>query len=152
MQKTQTAPPAISQMHPAQPGAAPPAPPSQPQTMPVVPAPPAPAPLPIQHTQYAPQQQNHVQGTTYQPQPQPQQQQTQQQQQQQTQPQQHQFVSAPVAPGTMQQQQTQQVQQQPAVAPAPPQQAASLYSHQGLNGGWQSDQDYNERRKMIAKM
>ena len=151
MQKTQTAPPAISQMHPAQPGAAPPAPPSQPQTMPVVPAPPAPAPLPIQHTQYAPQQQNHVQGTTYQPQPQPQQQQTQQQQQQ-TQPQQHQYVSAPVAPGTMQQQQTQQVQQQPAVAPAPPQQAASLYSHQGLNGGWQSDQDYNERRKMIAKM
>ena len=151
MQKTQTAPPAISQMQPAQPGAAPPAPPSQAQTMPVVPAPPAPAPLPIQHTQYAPQQQNHVQGTTYQPQPQPQQQQTQQQQQQ-TQPQQHQYVSAPVAPGTMQQQQTQQVQQQPAVAPAPPQQAASLYSHQGLNGGWQSDQDYNERRKMIAKM
>ena len=24
--------------------------------------------------------------------------------------------------------------------------------HQGLNGGWQSDKDVNERRKMIAKM
>jgi hypothetical protein len=26
------------------------------------------------------------------------------------------------------------------------------FPHQGLNGGWQSDQDYQERRKMIAKM
>jgi hypothetical protein len=37
-------------------------------------------------------------------------------------------------------------QQQQQQAPPP------IYPHQGLNGGWQSDQDYNERRKMIAKM
>merc|ERR1712238_57807 len=108
----------------------------------------------MQHTQYAPQQQNHVQGTTYQPQQQQQQQQPQPQQQQ---PQQQQYVSAPVAPGSISQQQpTQQVAQQPIVAPVAPQQqqqqTTTIYPHQGLNGGWQSDQDYNERRKMIAKI
>jgi len=52
-----------------------------------------------------------------------------------------------------QQQQTQQVAQQPVVAPQQQQQqTTTIYASQGLNGGWQSDQDYNERRKMIAKM
>ena len=32
------------------------------------------------------------------------------------------------------------------------QQQRSRMSHQGLNGGWQSDRDVNERRKMIAKI
>lgn len=36
-------------------------------------------------------------------------------------------------------------QQQP-----PPQQ--QIFPHQGLNGGWQSDKDYEDRRKMIAKI
>jgi len=104
----------------------------------------------MQHTQYAPQQQNHVQGTTYQPQ---QQQQQQQQPQQQQQQQHQQYASAPAAPGSMpQQQQTQQVAQQPVVAPQQQQQTTTIYANQGLNGGWQSDQDYNERRKMIAKI
>ena len=92
--------------------------------------------IPMQHTQYAPQQQSHVQGTTYQAAPQ----------------QQQQYVSAPaVQVGAIPQQQ--QVAQ-PAAAPAaqPQQQAGQMYPHTGLNGGWQSDQDYNERRKMIAKM
>lgn len=39
----------------------------------------------------------------------------------------------------------------PPPAQQQPQQGQS-FPHQGLNGGWQSDQDYNERRKMIAKM
>jgi E1A/CREB-binding protein len=33
-----------------------------------------------------------------------------------------------------------------------PQQPQQHYPHQGLNGGWQSDKDYQERRKMIAKI
>jgi hypothetical protein len=50
-----------------------------------------------------------------------------------------------------------QPQQQHQAPPAPPQPAQAPpqgqhFPHQGLNGGWQSDQDYNERRKMIAKM
>jgi E1A/CREB-binding protein len=39
--------------------------------------------------------------------------------------------------------------QTPAQQQAPPQQH---FPHQGLNGGWQSDKDYQERRKMIAKI
>ena len=37
----------------------------------------------------------------------------------------------------------------------PPQQQGQGHHNpvqQGLNGGWQSDKDVNERRKMIAKM
>jgi E1A/CREB-binding protein len=72
-----------------------------------------------------------------------------------------------------QQQQQQQIQQQQAVAPVTmqlPQQASLLKNfapapqqvqvqqqqhsmpQQGLNGGWQSDKDYQERRKMIGKI
>eukprot|EP00536_Pseudo-nitzschia_multiseries_P016034 jgi/Psemu1/247266/estExt_Genewise1.C_10040019 len=111
--------------------------------MPAAPvAAPVPNSIPMQHTQYAPQQQNNVQGTTYQP--------AQQQQQR--------YVGAPAAPvGAMSQQQQPVAQPVGApVAPAPgqpqQQQAAQIYPHQGLNGGWQSDQDYSERRKMIAKI
>lgn len=41
----------------------------------------------------------------------------------------------------------------PAAA-QPPQQPAQqpAFPHQGLNGGWQSDKDYQERRKMIGKI
>jgi hypothetical protein len=41
-----------------------------------------------------------------------------------------------------------QVTQPGQVQPAPQQH----FPHQGLNGGWQSDKDVQERRKMIAKM
>ena len=41
-----------------------------------------------------------------------------------------------------------QPQQQVAV----PQQQQQHFPHQGLNGGWQSDKDYHDRRKMIAKI
>ena len=114
-----------------------PAPQAAPQ-QPMMPAAPVAAPIPMQHTQYAPQQQNNVQGTTFQP----------QQQQQQR------YVGAPgTQVGAMPQQQ-QPVTQQVAAPVAQPQrqQTTQIYPHQGLNGGWQSDQDYNERRKMIAKM
>jgi hypothetical protein len=63
------------------------------------------------------------------------------------------------------QQQTQQQQQQQYAPPQPqpgaahasyppqqPQQQQQGYLHQGLNGGWQSDRDYQERRTMIAKI
>jgi hypothetical protein len=47
-------------------------------------------------------------------------------------------------------------QAQPAAAPAQPvgvpQGQTQHIAHQGLNGGWQSDKDVNERRRMIAKM
>ena len=135
-----------------------------------VPAPvpgPAPGPIPMQHTQYAPQPQNHVQGTTYQAQPQQQQQQQQQQMgmvgTQGSAP----LAPQPMAPAPGQPQQQQQVMQG-GVPPSQQQQQQQQYHHQqqqpqqavqqqqgftqGLNGGWQSDQDYNERRKMIAKM
>lgn len=46
-----------------------------------------------------------------------------------------------------QQAQFQQPQQQ-----RPQGQGGGHLPHQGLNGGWQSDKDVNERRKMIAKM
>jgi hypothetical protein len=104
-------------------------PPPQQQIMPAAPPNPGPAPgqIPMQHAQYAPpqqgHQQQHVQGTTYPPQ---------QQQQAPQHPQQHHHQPPP---------QQQQQHQQPMYP-----------QHQGLNGGWQSDQDYNERRKMIAKM
>mmetsp|Transcript_10089 Transcript_10089/g.22117 ORF Transcript_10089/g.22117 Transcript_10089/m.22117 type:complete len:1723 (-) Transcript_10089:284-5452(-) len=44
-----------------------------------------------------------------------------------------------------------------APAPAQPQQVQQQqqqqhFPHQGLNGGWQSDKDYHDRRKMIAKI
>jgi hypothetical protein len=81
----------------------------------------APAAPVVQHTQYAPQQQQQA---TYQ----------QAQHPSTAMPQQplRQAVPAPA----------------PQRAPGPPAQ----HPHQGLNGGWQSDQDYQERRKMIAKM
>jgi E1A/CREB-binding protein len=41
-------------------------------------------------------------------------------------------------------------QQGNSQASAPPQQ--QHFPHQGLNGGWQSDSDYQERRRMIAKI
>lgn len=50
----------------------------------------------------------------------------------------------------MQQQQQQQLQQQQHQQPQ--QQQQMQFTHQGLNGGWQSDKDYQERRKMIAKI
>ena len=118
--------PQPTQIHPAPTGPPGQGPPPQQQMMQAAPPNPGPAPgqIQMQHTQYAPPQQGtqHVQGTTYPP----------QQQQQQFQPQQY-----------------QQQQQQP-----PPQQQQQQFQpqHQGLNGGWQSDKDYNERRKMIAKM
>eukprot|EP00934_Nitzschia_sp_Nitz4_P007641 Nitzschia sp. Nitz4//scaffold168_size48592//5476//10477//NITZ4_007045-RA/size48592-snap-gene-0.3-mRNA-1//-1//CDS//3329538306//7631//frame0 len=60
-------------------------------------------------------------------------------------------------PSQQQQQQQQQQYQQPqhqapAAQPSQQQQQQQQYPHQGLNGGWQSDQDYDERRKMIAKI
>lgn len=129
MQNPQAQPP---QMHPVHAAPAPQGAPQQ-QMMSAAPVAAAPGSIPMQHTQYAPQQQQgHVQGTTYQAAPQQQQQQ---------------YVSAPgLQVGTIPQQQV----GQPVAAPVaqPPQQ----YPHTGLNGGWQSDQDYNERRKMIAKM
>ena len=130
-------PPPPPQMHPVQAAPAPQAAPQQ-QTMAAAPVASAPVPpsIPMQHTQYAPQQQNQVQGTTYQA------------------PQQQQYVGAPaVQVGAIPQQQvTQPVA--PPVSQAQPQQqqAGQMYPHQGLNGGWQSDQDYDERRTMIAKM
>jgi len=75
--------------------------------------------------------------------------------------------------GSQQQQQQQQQPQQAMVAQqggvnvgytVPPtathqnasvmqqQTTTSQFPHQGLNGGWQSDKDYQERRKMIAKI
>ena len=39
-----------------------------------------------------------------------------------------------------------------AFPPQQPQQQQQHFPHQGLNGGWQSDKDYQERRKMIAKI
>ena len=48
----------------------------------------------------------------------------------------------PQSPQQQQQQQTAQLQPQ----------IEQLFPHQGLNGGWQSDRDVQERRKMIAKM
>mmetsp|Transcript_127553 Transcript_127553/g.369253 ORF Transcript_127553/g.369253 Transcript_127553/m.369253 type:complete len:1783 (-) Transcript_127553:44-5392(-) len=79
--------------------------------------------------------------------------------------QQQQSMSAP-APGPPQVQHAQYAPQhqhqnssyqQQHGAPAPPPAhaqppAGQQYPAQGLNGGWQSDQDYNERRKMIAKI
>ena len=53
--------------------------------------------------------------------------------------QQPQAGAAAAAGGFPQQAQQQQAQQQ-------------HFPHQGLNGGWQSDKDYEERRKMIAKI
>jgi hypothetical protein len=135
MQTSQAPPP--PQMHPVPSASAPQAGPQQ-QMMPAAPvtAGPAPPSIPMQHTQYAPQQLNHVQGTTYQA---PQQQ----------------YVGGPaVQVGTIphQQQVGQPVAAPVAQAQPQQQQAGQMYPHQGLNGGWQSDQDYNERRKMIAKM
>ena len=137
MQTPQAPPP--PQMHPVPSAPAPQAAPQQ-QMMSAAPVVGAPVPpsIPMQHTQYAPQQQNHVQGTTYQA--------PQQQQQQ--------YVGAPtVQVGVIpQQQQVAQPVAAPVAQVQPQQQAGQIYPHQGLNGGWQSDQDYNERRKMIAKM
>lgn len=45
-------------------------------------------------------------------------------------------------------QQPQAQQQQQSLA----QQQQQTFPHQGLNGGWQSDKDYQERRKMIGKI
>lgn len=121
------------------------APAGAPQPQQVMPAPPG-APV-MHHMQYNSQQ--HMQQNPYQ-----QQQQQQQMQQQQQQMQQQQYPQ--------QQQQQQQVQnsnlQQPQhqapagqhTANAPGQ--SQHFPQQGLNGGWQSDQDYSERRAMIAKM
>ena len=125
--------PQPTQIHPAPTGPPGQGPPPQQQMMAAAPPNPGPAPgqIPMQHTQYAPPQQGtqHVQGATYPP-----------QHQQQPPPQPHQQQQY--------QQQPQQHHQQP-----PPQQQQPVYpQHQGLNGGWQSDKDYNERRKMIAKM
>jgi len=136
MQTSQAPPP--PQMH-AVPAAPAPQGATQQQMMPAGPVAAAPVPtsIPMQHTQYAPQQQNHVQGTTYQA------------------PQQQQYVAAPagqVGALPQQQQVAQPVGAPIAQAQPQQQQAGQMYPHQGLNGGWQSDQDYNERRKMIAKM
>jgi hypothetical protein len=49
----------------------------------------------------------------------------------------------------------QQPPQQGQYQQRPPQQQGQGHHNpvqQGLNGGWQSDKDVNERRKMIAKM
>jgi hypothetical protein len=83
---------------------------------------PAPGPPMMQHAQYV--SQHHMQGVNY----------------SQPLPSAH---AAPALPHVHQQQQQQQQQLQ---------QQVQSFPHQGLNGGWQSDQDYNERRKMIAKM
>eukprot|EP00980_Cylindrotheca_fusiformis_P006205 scaffold1327_cov124-Cylindrotheca_fusiformis.AAC.9 len=91
---------------------------------------PAPGPPNVQHTQYAPppQQQQQQQPSGYQPQPQ------------------HPPPAMPQQPGRPQ-------VQAPTSQRAPaPQQPGHHVPHQGLNGGWQSDQDYQERRKMIAKI
>ena len=64
----------------------------------------------------------------------------------------YQYASVPQQPVQYQQQQQQQ-QQQPQQAPIPPQQQQQQqppkqhFPHQGLNGGWQSDKDVNDRRK-----
>lgn len=61
----------------------------------------------------------------------------------------------PNHPGMVQQRQIQGVNYASA-APAQPQQQnhqqQQHFPHQGLNGGWQSDKDYHDRRKMIAKI
>ena len=99
----------------------------------------------------------------------PQHQQYQQQQQHQALPQQQQQqpLQQTAAPPTMQIQQQQlqhpqQPQQQgsatngyaamPQQQSQPPQQQQQGLPHPGLNGGWQSDKDYNERRMMIGKI
>lgn len=68
---------------------------------------------------------------------------------------------APSQPGNFT---TQQLPQQPQLATQQQQQQQPLHMqsqqgvqqqhlpHHGLNGGWQSDKDVQERRKMIAKM
>jgi E1A/CREB-binding protein len=97
---------------------------------------PAAAP-PVQYQQQQHQQQQ------YQAQGQQQQQgQPQQQQQQANTPQQHQAVQ-----GT-----NYAVAQQPGQPQQQGQQQQQHFPLQGLNGGWQSDKDYQERRKMIAKI
>jgi len=100
-----------------------PAQPGQPQQAVMAPAPPAPL---VQHTHYAPQptQQQHVQ-PTYQPQ--------------------HPAPAAVPRPAPV-------AQPAPAAPPQPGQQPGQHFPQHGLNGGWQSDQDYQERRKMVAKM
>jgi hypothetical protein len=52
----------------------------------------------------------------------------------------------------LQQQQSGGSQQGQAVQPGQVQPPQQHFPHQGLNGGWQSDKDVQERRKMIAKM
>ena len=71
-------------------------------------------------------------------------QQQQQPQQQQQQQQQQRLQGTNFAASNQQQQQTTQQSQ--------PQQQQQHFPHQGLNGGWQSDKDYYDRRKMIAKI
>ncbi|KAL7561812.1 hypothetical protein ACA910_013348 [Epithemia clementina (nom. ined.)] len=67
-------------------------------------------------------------------------------QQQQQQPQQQRLSGTNYAAPAAQQQQTTQQQ------PQQQQQQQQHFPHQGLNGGWQSDRDYHDRRKMIAKI
>jgi len=52
----------------------------------------------------------------------------------------------PLPPPLEAMQHSQVAQQQAA------QQAVQARPHQALNGGWQSDKDVDDRRKMIAKM
>ena len=87
------------------------------------------------------------------------QQQQQLQQQQQQQQQQHQrqgSVNIAVSGGIPHQQAAAGGAVAPAGAPGVQQPSSggnsSFAVHQGLNGGWQSDKDYQERRKMIAKI
>lgn len=63
-------------------------------------------------------------------------------------------VGAPLQPPPAQQytQNMGQQQQQQQGNPQAPAVQQQHFPHQGLNGGWQSDGDYQERRRMIAKI
>eukprot|EP00548_Thalassiothrix_antarctica_P005641 CAMPEP_0194137570 /NCGR_PEP_ID=MMETSP0152-20130528/7459_1 /TAXON_ID=1049557 /ORGANISM="Thalassiothrix antarctica, Strain L6-D1" /LENGTH=1691 /DNA_ID=CAMNT_0038834663 /DNA_START=284 /DNA_END=5359 /DNA_ORIENTATION=- len=63
----------------------------------------------------------------------------------------YQYQQPPQIQQPQQQPQYQQQPQQTAPPVAQPQQKQH-FPHQGLNGGWQSDKDVNDRRKMIARI
>merc|ERR1711862_830842 len=60
-------------------------------------------------------------------------------------------AAAAAAAGLQNRQNTQQMFQQQQQGMIPGQQQQHI-PHQGLNGGWQSDKDTQDRRKMIAKI